>query len=349
MVKKNDNTIFWIIGIILFIIIFPKIPLISHGAFSVVTTTTCSSGVTNYYSLDGNLLDSQGNLNLINHDSKFISGKLGSGALEFNTTNYVSFPSVPSGNIFMWIKNYSNNGSDWYYASYVNGTNVDATKPIIMPSSTFGLNFNGSIDEITITTNSITSGFSTIQACYQTTQQVNISCYDYYLTQNLVNSSGSLLVSGDYFPNCSYIWQPAQYSINNNICSKNLLYSSSCLASSGCYNSNQNCIENLKYSCFVLNNNICTEKTDYTSCKVNTTNTYLTSSECNSKIVATPTSPASVVPSSQTATQPSASFIDLINKEIFNIGGYSLTSIHLLLILVLIIGAFYLLSKKGGR
>jgi hypothetical protein len=326
MANKNNNIIYWVAGIVLFVIVATQLPSF-HFPFAIVQQTVCAEGVTNYYSLDGNLLDSKGNLDLINHGAIFINGKINQG-IELNGTTYVSFPSIPSNvSVAMWLKNYSNVGSDWYYG---NG----------LPLSTqFGLGFNGSVDEVIVGTN--ISGLSNIQPCYIQTTYENVTCSEYLETTVQDQSSGCISYNGTFFPNCSYVREnTTTYKIENNLCKKNFYCQLSCLSSGGCYPTNQNCIESLVYDCYVLSNNACSEKTDYTSCIANTANTYSTLSGCNTNVqVSTSGAITETTTTEQTSESP-------LTKEIFNLFGISITALHLLIVLIIIVGTLYLLSRK---
>lgn len=278
--NKNDKTIYWIIGIILFIIVATQLPGF-HFPFAIITQTTCAEGVTNYYSLDGNLLDSKNNLDATNYGAVFVAGKINQG-LEFNGSTYISFPSIPSNlSILMWINNYSSPG--WYYASF----------PL---SSTFGLNFNGSIDEIVIGTN--VSGLSGVQACYQITTYENVTCKDYATSQVTDQTTGCLNYSEGYFPNCTYKWEnQTTYRLENNACKKNF------------------------YCVFG----------------------YSTQSECSTHIV------NETAPTTTTTEEEQTTFTSLATKEIFNIGGYSITAIHLIIALIIIVLLLWMFGAFGGK
>lgn len=355
MAKKNDgNIILLIIGIVLFILIYPKIPFL-HGNFAVVQQTVCDNSVISNWLLNGNSQDTKGANNGLSNNVIFDSI-----SANFNGSSFINFPISASDNLIMQVKDNSAGDTTYYFLARVNSLNYingvqDNTKQVIPLSSTFGLNRNISVKNIILFSNLTTSQMlnyynngSIRDVCYTTTQEVNVSCQDYYSSQSLVNSSGSLSVSGDYFPNCSSIWKEAQYSIYNNLCSKNFLYSSLCLASSNCYSEALSCSKDLKYSCYVLSGNTCVEKVDYASCVSNVSNTYSTSSICSSHVVASTTT-SSVVPA-QVETEES-SFSSLANKEIFKIGTFSVTIVHILLLFVLVLGIAYLLGAfgKGGK
>jgi len=291
---KNNNTIWWILGIILFLIVATKVSF--KFPFAIVTETICADGVTNYYPLDGNLLDLKGNLNAINNGAVFVNGKINQG-IEFNGTNYISFPTLPTNlSVGFWINNYTFGGG-WIYLTYDNSSIL---------SSTFGLGLNGSVDEIVVGTN--VSGLSGIQACYIKTTYENVTCKEYATSQVPTLSSGCLNYSGDFFPNCSYsIENQTTYKIENNLCVKNYYC--------------QDCI--------------------YPNC-------YSTLEECQTHIVNVTTTP-STVSTTSSVIPPETSEKFSLNKEVFNLFGYSITVLHLIIALLLIIGILYFMGAFGKK
>ena len=162
MNKQNENIIFWIAGIVIFIIIASQISIAPW--FAIVTTITCVDGISNYYPLDGILTDLKGNQDITNNGAIFIAGKLGSGALEFNGNNSILFPSLPFNlSVGLWMNNYSTTDG-WTYTTYTDTSTL---------SSTAFLGLNGSIDEIVVGEN--ISNLSNIQPCYITTVEENIT------------------------------------------------------------------------------------------------------------------------------------------------------------------------------
>lgn len=332
MSKQNNNSIiFWIIGIIALIIVISNAPGF-HFPFAIVTTQVCAPGVTHYWSFDGNLLDSAGNADLTNNGASFVEGKIGQG-LSFNGTNYISFPSV-SGDVGMWIKK---TGEDWKYVELINGTSYGGQ--IIAPSENFGIGFVGVVDEIVMGNNLNISGLSGVQACYTQTTQQNITCTTYFKSTLTDPGYGCLNYSEGFFPDCNYQWlNQSSYSIENNVCKKNF-YCYDC--SAGCHPSYQSCIENLTYNCYVLANNACVRKIDYASCIANANSSYSTSEGCNTHIQTS-------TPSGEIVSQPSEEeTIGLTNKEIFNIGGYSITVIHLIILLIAVLAILYFTGALG--
>ena len=331
MTKQIDNTILWVIGIVLFLIIFPQLDL--KFPFAIVTTVTCVENITNYYSLDGNLIDLKGNQDITNNGAIFIDGKLGNGALEFNGTNFISFPTLTLNlSTGFWINNYSNTDG-WTYIVY-NNTNI--------LSDSFMLGLNGSIDEIVVGTN--IEGLSNIQPCYITSYEENISCKKYFESTLTDNLTGSLMVIGDFYPNCTFMWEEIQYEIITNQCSRNFFYQSPCLNISNCYVSNQSCIENLEYDCYVIINNICTHKTDYGNCTGTNYYTNLTVCQANLTTIISPlsiTTPSTITPSIAPPEEP---FLDKLKFEIF---GYEITMFHLIILLGAVGAGLYFL--KGSK
>ena len=321
---KNNNTILWVIGILVFFLVVTNLPLPGFP-FAIVSKTVCSEGINNYYSFDGNFLDLRGNQNVINNGTIFIGGRLGSGALEFDGTTSISFPVLPINlSTGFWINNYSNQNG-WTYLIYGNTSIL---------SDNFMLGLNGSIDEIVIGTN--ISGFSDIQPCYTTTEEVNVTCFDYASSQISDNLTGSLSVTGDFYPACDFTWKSIQYEIKNNQCEKSFFYESSCLEPN-CYSTNQACIEDLDYECYILQNNICSKKTDYNTCIVKT-DYYSNLTGCQEDIIPSTTGTSSTVTTEVTLK-------DKLNKEIADIGGFQIKLIHLIILLIIVGGILFLRRK----
>ncbi len=206
---KQNNLFYWIAGIIILFIVLTQLPL-PRFPFALVTTVTCASGVTNYYPLDGTFVDMKGGSDITNNGASFITGKLGSGALEFNNTDSISFPTLPLNlSVGFWINNYSNE-EGWIYETYNNTS--------ILSSTTF-LGLIGSVDEIVIGENIL--GFPNIQPCYLTTYEENITCRDYATEQVISQSTGCLNYSGTFFPDCNYEWLTTSgYYLSENECNK---------------------------------------------------------------------------------------------------------------------------------
>lgn len=346
--KKQDNTILWIIGIVIFLIVVAQLPVTPW--FAIVTKTTCMDNTLSYWDMEGNVLDELGIHNGINNGGIFVPGKLGQG-IQFNTTTYVNFPTISSENktIIMWIKNYSS--GDWYFASEINL--ISGTNPIIPIGPNFGLGLNGSVDEIAVfdkilTSEEISNLSIGIKVCYTVSYEENVSCQDYATELVSDPGYGCLNYSGDFFPHCEYEWIDAsQHKIEDNQCVRYFYCQSPCLDTGNCYLDNQTCIENLEYDCYIIIDNICLHKTDYENCTG--IDYYSNLTDCQSNIT-TITAP-SITPSSTIAPSISApsegTFKDKFTKGIFTIFGFEVKLYHLFLILSLIGGGLYFM--KGGR
>ncbi len=342
MDKKNKNIIFWIAGIALVLLVVSQLPLAPW--FAIISKTTCAEKTLSYFDMDGNVLDSQRINDGVNNGAVFVPGRLGQ-SIEFNTTTYVNFPVISSENktIIMWIKNYSNVGSGWYFASETNG--VSGTNGIIPLDSQFGLNLNGSVDEIVIFSPALTSlelsNFSTgVKACYTVSYEENVSCKDVATEQVTDPGYGCLNYSGDFFPNCEYEWIDAsQYKIENNLCGRYFYCQNPCLTTGNCYVSNQDCTENLVYDCYVIESDQCIHKTNYANCTGTDYYTNITACQEDSP-EPTLTTPAG------TTTPLSTSIKDKLMQEVFEIAGFKVTLVHLLILLILVIAVLYFVGSK---
>lgn len=282
MKDKDKNLIYWIIGIVFFLIVVTKLPLIPQ--FALVTTTVCADGVTNYYPLDGTLVDMKGGLDITNNGAIFVGGKLGSGALEFNVTDSISFPTLPLNlSVGFWINNYSNIDG-WIYKTYEDTSIL---------SSTAFLGLNGSVDEIVVGTN--ISGFSNIQPCYLTVYEENISCKDYLTSQVIDPGTGCLNFSGEFFPNCEYSWE----------------------TTSGYYVSGNECFKR-----FYCNEIIGTDFSSLTLCQ---DSLVVEEEPVNDTITAPPYIP------------PTETLKDKLNQEVFEVAGFKVTLLYLIIGLITII------------
>ncbi len=328
MDNKNEKIIMWAVGIAILLLVVTQLPL-PRFPFAIVTKVTCAEGVTNYYSFDGVLTDLKGNQDATNNGATFIIGKLGSGALEFNGTNSISFPTLPFNlSIGLWMNDYSNTGG-WTYKIYENTS-------ILSSTAFFGL--NGSIDEIVVGDNII--GLSGIQACYQTTTYENVTCQEYVRSQVPSLSSGCLNVTGDFYPSCNYsIETTSQYKVENNLCERYFYCENPCLTTGNCYVSNQDCIEDLVYDCYVIESDQCTHKTNYANCTG--TDYYANITACQEDAPEpTLTTPAG------TTTPLSTSIKDKLTQEVFEIAGFKVTLVHLLILLILVIAVLYFVGNK---
>jgi len=361
MVKKNDNTILWAVGIIIFLIVATKLPLIPQ--FVIVSKTTCIYDTVSYWDLDGNVLDARGVYNGINNGVIFVGGKIGQGA-EFNTTTYIDFPNPAGGAIGMWINNYSDVGSDWYFVVNSNGTNyingvIDDSKQMIDIGSTFGLGFNGSIDEITIFNVALTE--SEILDLYPIPRSIceteayeeNLTCMEYATEQVVIIGDGCLSYSGDSWQECEFEWiQAPQYQIVENKCEAYFYCQENCTIELNCYVTEQVCLENLTYDCYVNEDNVCIQKTDYSSC-VGENISYINLTECEESLATTTpttTTPTGTIGIGDGDTTPSTTdedetFMDKLNQEVFEIAGVSVKLIYLIILLIMILGAVYFITS----
>ncbi len=346
MDKKNQNIILWIAGIVIFLIVVTQFPLPGFP-FAIITKTTCAEKTLSYWDMEGNVLDTNNLNNGVNNGAVFVPGRLGQ-AGQFNTTTYISFPSISSENktIIMWIKNYSTS-ADWYFASETNG--VSGANEIIPLDSQFGLGFNGSVDEIVIFSPALTSeelsNFSTgIKACYTVSYEENVSCQDVATEQVTDPGYGCLNYSGDFFPNCDYEWIDAsQYKIENNLCERHFYCENPCLTTGNCYVGNQDCVESLVYDCYLVTNNICVKKIDYPSCVTNMSN-YENLTVCQADLNVTTTIPTGT-PSITTETTMESIKSKLTGK-VFEVAGFEVKLFHLLALLVLVIITLYFIGSK---
>ncbi len=218
MNKKNQNTILWIIGIVVLLIVVTKLPLPGFP-FAIITKTTCVDNTISYYDFE------------VGYDN-LISGKLGN-AIEFNESNTIDLPISSEDFVVMWVKNYSLGDTDYYFIANLNGTNyvngiLDNTKQIIPLGPDFGLGFNGSIDEIgTFSSLSVEKMMEIYNnntgrlICYTTTYEENVSCKDYATEQVIDSGTGCLNYSGDYFPTCEYeLETTSSFYVLGSVCEK---------------------------------------------------------------------------------------------------------------------------------
>ncbi len=346
MDKKNQKIILWAIGIAIFLLVISQLPIVPW--FAIITRTTCAEKTLSYFDMDGNVLDAQGINNGNAYNVSFESGKIGQ-AVRFNgtTTSYVDFPLISSENktIIMWIKNYSA-GSDWYFASETNG--VSGSNEIIPLNSQFGLGLNVSVDEIAVFSPALTSeelsNFSVgRKVCYTVSYEENISCQDFATEQVTDPGYGCLNYSGDFFPNCEYEWlESSQYKIENNLCGRYFYCQTPCLTTGNCYTSNQDCIENLAYDCYLIANNVCVKKTDYASCVTNVSH-YTNLTACQADLNVTTTTPADTTPTDGTTID---SIKDKLTQKVFEVAGFEVKLIHLLILLILVIAVLYFIGGK---
>lgn len=361
--KRKNEGLYWIIGIVLVLVVVTKLPMIPQ--FAIVQKTTCADNTISYWGFENNLLDSN---NLNNGDSLnplFNSGKIGN-AVEFDTTNYLNFNPSSAYATVMWIKNYSKD-NQWYFAAkignnnYVNGV-LDNTRLIIPVGPNFGLGFNGSVDEIATFSNLSTAEMinfynagSGRAVCYTTSYEENVTCKDYATEMLPDKGYGCINYSGDFFPNCEYSWVDASiYEITNNVCERLLYCQSSCLEINGCYSSLQKCKENLEYECYVISDGLCFFKADYDSCISGTS--YKNISACEDKLPL-PTSPtSSTTEDTLTTTNTNeeekvpTTLKEKLNSPIgLKLFKFEVKTLHLIALLIIIIAGFIIFSKNGSK
>ena len=343
MARNTEDTLVWVVGAILLIVILSQVGIVPQ--FAIVTKTTCVNNAISEWELDGNIFDTKGLGNGVNHGGTFVAGKFDQ-AIQFNGNNesYIDLPSI-SGDRVMWIKN--NNGVGYNYFANINGTNYVNTvqssqqTPVIGPG--FGKNMNVTVDRVAVFTSLSLVDMKDLYAngtgadvCWQTQEEVNVTCKDYAISQISDNSTGSLSVIGEDYPSCDFTWKSTQYGITDNKCVKSFFYQNSCLEAGNCYQTNSACIKDLRYECYVLQNNECLKNTDYDTCVVG--NNYDDLLSCNEDV--TTTSTASIV-------TPQQSVKDKLNEEILNVGGFSVTLVTLIAFLVALVAVLYFTGKNN--
>lgn len=341
---KDKNLIFWIIGIIIVLIVVAKLPIAPF--FAIITKVTCVDNTISHWDFNGNVLDSRNINNGINNGTIFISGKLGQ-AVEFNTTNYIDFSATEANATVMWIKDYSKGDLDYYFVAdiegvlYLNGIE-NPSKQILTIGPKFGLNFNGSIDEMATFSNLSVGTMLTLynegiakRICFTVSFEENVTCKDYATEQVTDPGMGCLNYSGDFFPNCEYeLITTSQYNIVNNLCETYFYCQDVCLETQNCYLTEQACIEGLVYDCYLIENSNCIHKIDYESCTG--VDSYSNLTECKGDPSYSP--PLTTTPQEETVQ-------DKLSQTLFTAGGFEIKLIHLILILasLVLIGA---LTKK---
>ena len=310
---KNDNTILWIGGIILLVILLSQIGIIPK--FAIVTKIICQDNTISYFDLEGNVLDSQGINNgalPTENSAIFTTGKIGQ-SLEFNITNYANLPIISGNTTTQWVMDYSDTTPTWNFVADVDGINyvngVASDSIMLIPlTNNFGLNFNGSVDEIAVFDKSLTTAellamYNNPQKiCYTTQVEENITCKDFATEQLPAQTTGCLNYSGDYFPECEYEW----------------------LDISGYYIVGSECLKRLYCE------DILTSDYTLTACqdKLNETTTTTTTT---------------------TTTPPAETLKDKLNKEVFEIGGVSITLLYLLIGLAVILVLLYYGGYVGKK
>ncbi len=346
MAKDNKNLIFWIIGIVILLVVVAKLPIAPW--FAIITKVTCVENTISHWDFDGNALDSNNINNGIPENITYISGKLGQ-AVEFNTTNYIDFSTTEANATIMWVKDYSDVGSDWYFIAKINGdtyvNGIISIEPILSIGPQFGLGFNGSVDEMATFSNLTVGTMLTLYSegvgtpvCYTTTYEENVTCKDFATEQVTDTGIGCLNYSGDFFPNCEYEWiTNSQYEVIDNECERFFYCQNPCLETQNCYITEQGCIESLIYDCYILVDGNCIHKTDYENCTG--TDYFANLTECQED-----TSYSS--PTITTTTPPEETIQDKISKTLFEIAGFEIKLIHLIMLLVIMGASLYLTKKK---
>lgn len=210
---KDNNILYWVIGIILFLIVASNLNIIPQ--FAIVTKTAC---------IDNNILYKDFN-------SGSVQGVIGN-ALELDTNDSINIQGDDTF-IVMWIKDYSLGDTRYYFVANLNGTNyVDGvqsnSKTPLEFGPDFGLGFNGSIDELGAfsfldesTMLDIYNNGTGREICYTTSYEENITCRDYAKEQTGELTEGCVFYSGDFFPKCLYsVQQQSVYTLENNQCVK---------------------------------------------------------------------------------------------------------------------------------
>lgn len=271
---KNDNTIMWALGIIIFIIVATNLGEIP--SFAVVQKTVCIDNKISYYP----------------------------GPYTFNGTTSMNIPVDSNANAtIMWIKNYTKGDTNYVLLAKIKGVNyvnaVQSNSRAILPlGPTFGLGLNGSVKEVGTFTNLSLTTLKELYAngtgrgiCYTTTYEENVTCKDYATSQTPNTGNGCLAYSGTFYPNCSYSWKSTvQYKFVDNKCVK-------------------------QYYCSVDS---------------------LTLTQCNAKLNATNTVAPVVTTASSAPVKEEG-----LNQNLFNIAGYEVKMIHLLVLLVVILAILY--------
>ena len=230
--KAKSNTILWIIGIVILLVVVAQLPIAPW--FAVITKVTCVENTISHWDFDGNALDSNNINNGIPENITYISGKLGQ-AVEFNTTNYIDFSTTDAYATIMWVKDYSVGDVDYFFVANING--VQYVNGVINPlkemiylniGPKFGLGFNGSVDEMSTFSNLSVGTMLTLynegigrEVCYTTTYEENVSCKDYATEQVTPQTTGCLNYTGDFFPNCEYEWETTSgFYVVGDVCEK---------------------------------------------------------------------------------------------------------------------------------
>ena len=228
---NKDNIIFWVIGIIIFLIVATNVPL--KFPFAIVTKITCIDNSVSYYDFDSG------------YDNLTV-GKLGN-AIEFNGNNSIDLPVSNEDFKVMWIKNYTRGDINYYFVANLNGTNyvntiADNTRQILSIGPNFGLGFNGSVDEVGTFTDLSVETMKEIynnstgrKICVTTSFEENVTCKDFSTEQVTDTGGGCLTYSGDFFPSCDYQWEAqSKYKFINNQCDRQFYCSDGLYSLSEC-------------------------------------------------------------------------------------------------------------------
>ena len=226
---KQNNTIFWVMGIALFLLIASNLDVIPQ--FAIVTKTVCIDNKISYYNFDNGL----------------ISGKFGK-AMEFDGNNSINIPIDANANATtMWVKNYSKGDVNYYLLARINDVNyvnaVQSSERKILPlGSEFGLGFNGSVDDLATfgsldleTLKNIYNNGTGKTVCYTVTYEEEVTCKDYATSQVPNTGNGCLSYEGTLYPNCTYEWKPTiQYKLEGGVCKKQYYCSDDSMTLSQC-------------------------------------------------------------------------------------------------------------------
>ena len=226
---KQDNTIFWIIGIALFLLVANNLNILP--SFAIVTKTVCVDNKISYYDFN----------------SGTVAGKFGN-AVVFNGNNSINIPVDANANAtVMWLKNYSKRDTAYFFLARIKGidyvNNVQSSsRQILQAGPTFGLGFNGSVDEyatftiLSLTTlQGIYNNGTGREVCYTTTYEENVTCKDYATLKTPDTGNGCLNYTGTFYPSCTYAWKSlGQYQVVNNKCVKQYYCSAGSLTLTQC-------------------------------------------------------------------------------------------------------------------
>ena len=214
---KQNNTILWIIGIAIFLIVVTNLP--TTPWFAIITKTTCIDNSVSYWDFDSDY-------------ENLIAGKIGS-AVEFNGTNFIDLPVSEEEFKVLWIKDYDLGDTDYYFVANLNGTNyvngaLDNTRQILPIGPNFGLGLNGSVDEAGTFTDLSVETMLIIynngtgrKICATTSYEENVTCKDYATEQVTPSTTGCLNYSGTFFPNCDYTWETTSgFYVVGSVCEK---------------------------------------------------------------------------------------------------------------------------------